>query len=121
MDAYTRLAKDLEVMKLDYSRKVFKGQGAVTENERKLISTAVGDVDYMSPANLMKVAKATEIEARNRADQDKLWQQMEKSGRTWKQYRDSNELKELQRAQFYRTAKAFGQKDALWPSDAQRP
>jgi hypothetical protein len=121
MDAYTRLAKDLEVMKLDYSRKVFKGQGAVTENERKLISSAVGDVDYMSPANLMKVAKATEIEARNRADQDKLWKQMENSGRTWKQYRDSPELKELQRAQFYRTAKAFGQKDALWPSDAQRP
>lgn len=121
MDAYTRLAKDLEVMKLDYSRKVFKGQGAVTENERKLISSAVGDVDYMSPANLMKVAKATEIEARNRADQDKLWKQMENSGRTWKQYRDSPELKELQRAQFYRTAKAFGQTDAQWPGDAQRP
>lgn len=117
MDAYTRLAKDLEVMKLDYSRKVFKGQGAVTENERKLISSAVGDVDYMSPANLMKVAKATEIEARNRVDQDKLWSQMKNSGRTWSQYRDSPELKELQRAQFYRTAKAFGQTDALWPGD----
>lgn len=121
MDAYTRLAKDLEVMKLDYSRKVFKGQGAVTENERKLISSAVGDVDYMSPANLMKIAKATELEARNRADQDKLWQQMKNAGRTWSQYRDSAELKELQRAQFYRSAKTFGQTDALWPGDTQRP
>jgi hypothetical protein len=120
MDAYTRVAKDVESLKLAYSRKVFQGQGAVTENERKLIDTAVGDVNRMSPANLMRMAKATEIEARNRMDQDRLWSQMKNAGVSWSQYKGSAELKEMQRQQFYRTAKTFGIKDAVYPGDPPR-
>ena len=117
MDAYTRVAKDVEQLKLAYTAKVFKGQGAVTDFERRLIDTAVGDVNRMSPANLMRMAKATEIESRNRMDQDRLWSQMKNAGMSWSQYKGSPELKEMQRQQFYRTAKTFGIKDAKYPGD----
>ena len=117
MDAYIRVAQNVEQLKLAYTRKVFQGQGSVTENERKLISTAVGDVNHMSPANLMRMAKATELEARNKMDQDRLWSQMKDAGLSWNQYKSSPELKELQRQQFYRTAKTFGIKDAKYPGD----
>lgn len=120
MDAYIRVAKDVESLKLAYSRKVFQGQGAVTENERKLIDTAVGDVNRMSPANLMRMAKATELEARNKVDQDRLWSQMKNAGMSWSQYKNSNELKDMQRKQFYRTAKAFGIDNAVYPGDPAR-
>jgi len=120
MDAYVRVAKDVEGLKLAYTRKVFQGQGAVTENERKLIDTAVGNVNRMSPANLMRMAKATELEARNRMDQDRLWNDMKAAGMSWSQYKGSKELADMQRNQFYRTAKTFGVKDAVWPGDAQR-
>jgi hypothetical protein len=120
MDAYIRVAKDVENLKLAYSRKVFQGQGAVTENERKLIDTAVGDVNRMSPANLMRMAKATELEARNKVDQDRLWSQMKNAGLSWSQYKNSAELKDMQRKQFYRTAKAFGIDNAVYPGDPAR-
>jgi hypothetical protein len=120
MDAYVRVAKDVEGLKLAYTRKVFQGQGAVTENERKLIDTAVGNVNRMSPANLMRMAKATELEARNKMDQDRLWSQMKSAGMSWSQYKGSKELADMQRNQFYRTAKTFGVKDAVWPGDQQR-
>jgi len=117
MDAYKRVAQDVEQLKLSYTAKVFKGQGAVTDFERRLIDTAVGDVNRMSPANLMRMAKATELEARNRMDQDRLWGQMKNAGIPWSQYKGSPELKEMQRQQFYRTAKTFGIKDAKYPGD----
>jgi hypothetical protein len=120
MDAYVRVAQNVEGLKLAYTRKVFQGQGSVTENERKLISTAVGDVNHMSPANLMRMAKATEIEARNKMDQDRLWSQMKDAGRSWNQFKSSPELKEMQRQQFYRTAKTFGVTNAVYPGDEQR-
>jgi hypothetical protein len=120
MKHYFRVAKDVEGLKLAYTRKVFQGQGAVTENERKLIATAVGDVNRMSPANLMRMAKATELEARNKMDQDRLWNEMKASGMSWSQYKSSKELSDMQRNQFYRTAKTFGIKDAVWPGDATR-
>ena len=120
MDAYRRVAQDVEQLKLAYTRKVFQGQGSVTENERKLISTAVGDVNHMSPANLMRMAKATELEARNKMDQDRLWAQMKDAGVSWNQFKSSPELKDLQRQQFYRTAKTFGVANAVFPGDEQR-
>ena len=120
MDAYTRVAKDLEQLKLAYTRIAFKDQGAVTENERKLISTAVGDVNRTSPANLMRMAKATELEARNQMEQDALWSQMKAAGMSWSQYKSSQELKDTQRKQFYRTAKTFGINNAVYPGDPQR-
>jgi hypothetical protein len=120
MDAYIRVAKDVEQLKLAYTRKVFQGQGAVTENERKLIDTAVGNVNRMSPANLMRMAKATELEARNKVDQDRLWSQMKNAGMSWSQYKNSPELKEMQRQQFYRTAKTFGVNNAVYPGDPAR-
>jgi len=120
LDAYIRVAKDVEGLKLAYTRKVFEGQGAVTENERKLIDTAVGNVNRMSPANLMRMAKATELEARNKMDQDRLWNDMKNAGMTWRQYKSSKELADMQRNQFYRTAKTFGIDNAVWPGDAQR-
>lgn len=117
MDAYTRVAKEVERMKLAYTRVAYEGQGAVSNTERDLIKTAVGDVDRMSPANLMRMAKATELEARNRMDQDRLWSQMKDAGMTWSQYKSSPELKDLQRKQYYRTAKAFGVENAKYPGD----
>tara|TARA_R110002126_G_scaffold43120_6_gene123861 strand:+ start:38 stop:1156 length:1119 start_codon:yes stop_codon:yes gene_type:complete len=120
MDAYIRVAKDVEGLKLAYTRKVFEGQGAVTENERKLIDTAVGNVNRMSPANLMRMAKATELEARNKMDQDRLWNDMKNAGMTWRQYKSSKELADMQRNQFYRTAKTFGITDAVYPGDPAR-
>lgn len=120
MDAYVRVAKDVEGLKLAYTRKVFEGQGAVTENERKLIDTAVGNVNRMSPANLMRMAKATELEARNKMDQDRLWNDMKNAGMTWRQYKSSKELADMQRNQFYRTAKTFGITDAVYPGDPAR-
>jgi len=120
MDAYVRVAQNVEGLKLAYTRKVFQGQGSVTENERKLISTAVGDVNHMSPANLMRMAKATELEARNKMDQDRLWTQMKDAGVSWNQFKSSPELKEMQRQQFYRTAKAFRIDNAVYPGDEQR-
>jgi hypothetical protein len=98
----------------------FEKQGAVTENERKLISTAVGDVNRTSPANLMRMAKATELEARNQMEQDSLWNQMKAAGLSWNQYKNSQELKDTQRKQFYRTAKTFGVTNAVYPGDEQR-
>ena len=120
LDAYVRVAKDVEGLKLAYTRKVFEGQGAVTENERKLIDTAVGNVNRMSPANLMRMAKATELEARNKMDQDRLWNDMKNAGMTWRQYKSSKELADMQRNQFYRTAKTFGITDAVYPGDPAR-
>ena len=120
LDAYVRVAKDVEGLKLAYTRKVFEGQGAVTENERKLIDTAVGNVNRMSPANLMRMAKATELEARNKMDQDRLWNDMKSAGMTWRQYKSSKELADMQRNQFYRTAKTFGITDAVYPGDPAR-
>jgi hypothetical protein len=120
MDAYIRVAKDVEGLKLAYTRKVFEGQGAVTENERKLIDTAVGNVNRMSPANLMRMAKATELESRNKMDQDRLWNDMKNAGMTWRQYKSSKELADMQRNQFYRTAKTFGITDAVYPGDPAR-
>ena len=117
MDAYSRVARNLEQLKLDYSRKVFKGQGAVSDNERKLIASAVGDADYTSPSNLMKIAKANELEARNQMDQDRLWSQMNKAGYSWRKFKDSPELADMKRNQFYRTAKTFGITDAKYPGD----
>jgi hypothetical protein len=120
LDAYIRVAKDVEGLKLAYTRKVFEGQGAVTENERKLIDTAVGNVNRMSPANLMRMAKATELESRNKMDQDRLWNDMKNAGMSWRQYKSSKELADMQRNQFYRTAKTFGITDAVYPGDPAR-
>jgi hypothetical protein len=92
----------------------------VTENERKLIDTAVGNVNRMSPANLMRMAKATELEARNKMDQDRLWNDMKNAGMSWRQYKSSKELADMQRNQFYRTAKTFGITDAVYPGDPTR-
>lgn len=117
MDAYIRVAKDVEGLKLAYTRKVFDGQGAVSNSERELISTAVGDVNRMSPANLMRMAKATELEARNKMDQDRLWAEMKNAGMSWSQYKSSKELADMQRNQFYRSAKTFGINDAKYPGD----
>ena len=120
MDAYARVAKDVEQLKLAYTRVAFENQGAVTENERKLIATAVGDVNRTSPANLMRMAKATELEARNQMEQDNLWSQMRNAGLSWSQFKSSQELKDTQRKQFYRTAKTFGINNAVYPGDPQR-
>jgi len=120
MDAYIRVAKDVEGLKLAYTRKVYEGQGAVSNTERELIKTAVGDVNRMSPANLMRMAKATELEARNKVDQDRLWSDMKNAGMSWRQYKSSKELADMQRNQFYRTAKTFGITDAVYPGDPAR-
>jgi hypothetical protein len=71
----------------------------------------------MSPANLMRMAKATELEARNKMDQDRLWAEMKGAGMSWSQYKSSKELADMQRNQFYRSAKTFGINDAKYPGD----
>ena len=117
MDAYSRVARNLEQLKLDYSRKTMKGQGSISNEERNMIGKAVGDADYTSPSNLMKIAKANEIQARNQMDQDRLWSQMNKAGYSWRKFKDSPELADMKRNQYYRTAKTFGITDAKYPGD----
>jgi hypothetical protein len=117
MDAYVRLGRDLTKMQLDYSQKVLKGQGSVSDNERRLMAEVIGDRAHSTPASLMQMAKGVELEARNRVEQDRLWKEMKKAGHRWSEFQDSPELADMRKKQFYRTAKVFGRADAKYPGD----
>ena len=117
MDAYVRLGRDLTKMQLDYSQKVLKGQGSVSDNERRLMAEVIGDRAHSTPASLMQMAKSVELEARNRVEQDRLWKEMKKAGHRWSEFQDSPELADMRKKQFYRTAKVFGRADAKYPGD----
>ena len=108
MDAYIRLAQNLTQMQLDYAQKVYKGQGSVTENERKLVERVIGNPDSTSPQILKQKAVAVKLEAMNRVEQERLRSEMEAAGQSWRQFLKSPELKELQMNQYKRTAKALG-------------
>ena len=95
-------------MQLDYAQKVYKGQGSVTENERKLVERVIGNPDSTSPQILKQKAVAVKLEAMNRVEQERLRSEMEAAGQSWRQFLKSPELKELQMNQYKRTAKALG-------------
>jgi hypothetical protein len=42
---------------------------------------------------------------------------MKGAGMSWSQYKSSKELADMQRNQFYRSAKTFGINDAKYPGD----
>jgi hypothetical protein len=116
LEAWTRIISNMAKVKLGYAQSVLKGQGAVSDNERRLIDTAVGDPSRDSAQNMLMKAKAIEIEARNATEQNKLWEKS-RDKMNWAQFKASSQYKEMQRAQFYRTAKVFKIENAKWPGD----
>lgn len=117
MEAYQRIINNMTRIGLEYARTMNKGMGSMSNYERSLVEKAVGDVSRMSANNLAQKAKVVELDAKNAMEQDRLWKQMSSSGRSWKDFKNSSELKAMQRAQFYRTAKALNLKDAKYPGD----
>ena len=116
LEAWTRIIGNMAKVKLGYAQSVLKGQGAVSDNERRLIDTAVGDPSRDSAQNMLIKAKAIEVEARNAMEQNKLWEKS-RDKMNWAQFKASPQYKEMQRAQFYRTAKVFKVENAKWPGD----
>ena len=108
MDAYIRLAQNLTQLQLDYAQKAFHGQGSVTENERRLIENVIGNPDRMTPQLLKQKALVVKLEAMNRQEQERLRNEMEQAGQSWRQFLKSPERKELQANQYKRMAKALG-------------
>jgi hypothetical protein len=116
LEAWNRVLGNMAKINLNFARVAYEGQGAVSNFERELIGSAVGDPSRDSAKNLAIKAKVLEIESRNAIEQNKLWEQSKKS-MSWAQFKDSPQYKDMQRAQFYRTAKVLKLNDAKWPGD----
>ena len=117
MEAYQRIINSMSRIGLQFARSVNKGMGSMSNYERDIVNQAIGDPSKMSANNLMMMAKAVELDAKNAQEQDRLWKQMEAAGRDWKAFRDSPELQDMKRKQFYRTANAMGLREAKFPGD----
>jgi hypothetical protein len=116
LEAWNRVLGNMAKVNLNFARIAYQGQGAVSNFERELVGTAVGDPSRDSAKNLAIKAKVIEIEARNAMEQNKLWEQSKKN-MVWSQFKESPRYKDLQRAQFYRTAKVLKLDGAKWPGD----
>jgi len=116
LEAWNRVLGNMAKVNLNFARIAYQGQGAVSNFERELVGTAVGDPSRDSAKNLAIKAKVIEIEARNAMEQNKLWEQSKKN-MVWSQFKESPQYKDLQRAQFYRTAKVLKLDGAKWPGD----
>jgi hypothetical protein len=116
LDAWNRVLGNMAKVNLNFARIAYQGQGAVSNFEREMIGTAVGDPSRESAQNLAMKAKIIEVEARNAMEQNKLWEQ-NRNKMGWAQFKASPQFKDLQRAQYYRTAKVLKIKDAKWPGD----
>jgi len=116
LEAWNRVLGNMAKVNLNFARIAYQGQGAVSNFERELVGTAVGDPSRDSAKNLAIKAKVIEIEARNAMEQNKLWEQSKKN-MVWSQFKESPQYKDLQRAQFYRTAKVLKLDGDKWPGD----
>lgn len=117
LEAYQRIVNNISKIGLEFARAVNKGMGAMSNYERSIVEQAVGDPTRMNANNLMMKAKALECDAKNAMEKDKLWNQMKNSGYDWTKFKSSPEFKDLERKQFYRTAKAMHIPDAKYPGD----
>jgi hypothetical protein len=96
---------------------MLEGQGAVSDNERRLIEQAVGDASRDSAPNMLLKAKAVELESLNSIEKNNLWNSM-KGKMTWSQFTSSPQYKQQQRLQYYRTAKELRiQNPTPYPGD----
>lgn len=110
IDAYHRVMMSTKQIALEYTRAMFKGQGSVTENERRLIMEAIGDPSKLSPANLKRMAIAVQIEAQNAKAINQLWMKSSET-MSWKEFRRSPQYMELKQKLYNRAAQALGIKD----------
>jgi hypothetical protein len=104
LDAWSRVLSNMAKVKLNYAKVMLEGQGAVSDNERRLIEQAVGDASRDSATNMLLKAKAVELESLNSMEKNNLWNSM-KGKMTWSQFTSSPQYKQQQRLQYYRTAK----------------
>ena len=116
LEAWNRVLGNMAKVNLNFARVAYEGQGAVSNFERELVGAAVGDPSRDSAKNLAIKAKVLEIESRNAIEQNKLWEQSKKT-MNWTQFKESPQFKDLQRDQFYRTARVLKINDAKWPGD----
>jgi hypothetical protein len=112
MTAARQLATDFAALQLRGSA-LIQGQGSVSDNERRLISQAVGDYTRMTPKGILIMTKAMELEAHNVKEKQALWNSMRKTTK-WQDFKSSPQYKSLEKQQFYRTANALGLPDAKW-------
>ena len=117
LEAYQRVVNNISKIGLEFARAVNKGMGSMSNYERSIVEQAVGDPTRMNANNLMMKAKALECDAKNAMEKDKLWKQMKNSGYDWTKFKSSSEYKDMERKQFYRTAKAMHLPDAKFPGD----
>jgi uncharacterized membrane protein len=92
---------------LDYAQRVMKGQGAVSNFERELVERAVGDINRDSARNMMVKMKMLEIASANAQQINDKWEQAQKSGQSWQQFKSSPVYKEMKRDHYYNTAKTM--------------
>jgi len=104
LEAWSRVLSNMAKVKLNYAKVMLEGQGAVSDNERRLIEQAVGDASRDSATNMLLKAKAVELESLNSMEKNNLWNSM-KGKMTWSQFTSSPQYKQQQRLQYYRTAK----------------
>ena len=107
MTAANELARDFAYLQLNGS-KVLNGQGSVSDNERKLVASVVGDFTILTPKNVMYIAKTLELEAINAKEQKALWDAQSSRGVSWKDFKRSPEFKAQEEKQYRRTAHALG-------------
>ncbi|CAB5219535.1 hypothetical protein UFOVP229_86 [uncultured Caudovirales phage] len=117
LDAWNRVLGNMAKVNLNFARIAYQGQGAVSNFEREMISTAIGDPSRDSAANLLMKAQVIQAESHNALEKNKLWEQNRAKNMTWTQFKESPQYKALERDQFYRTAKILKLKDAKWPGD----
>lgn len=117
LEAYQRVINNISKIGLEFARAVNKGMGSMSNYERSIVEQAVGDPTRMNANNLMMKAKALECDAKNAMEKDKLWSQMKNSGYDWAKFKSSPEYKDMERKQFYRTARAMRLPDAKFPGD----
>lgn len=117
LEAYQRVVNNISRIGLEFARAVNKGMGSMSNYERSIVEQAVGDPTRLNANNLMMKAKALECDAKNAMEKDKLWSQMKNSGYDWAKFKASPEYKDMERKQFYRTAKAMRLPDAKFPGD----
>ena len=118
MTAANELARDFAYLQLNGS-KVLNGQGSVSDNERKLVASVVGDFTILTPKNVMYIAKTLELEAINAKEQKALWDAQSSRGVSWKDFKRSPEFKAQEEKQYRRTAHALGIKSE--PPSASTP
>lgn len=117
LEAYQRVINNISKIGLEFARAVNKGMGSMSNYERSIVEQAVGDPTRMNANNLMMKAKALECDAKNAMEKDKLWNQMKNSGYDWAKFKASPEYKDMERKQYFRTAKAMHIPNAKFPGD----